>query len=97
MALTIVGTNILKVTGTTAAAQKVYERSDGSGVRVKAVYWYNITAAGDKLNLIDSKGNDIIPIIAEANASSLFFPIDTFVPDIYCDDMDSGTLYIYIR
>ena len=63
---------------------------------MRYVYWYNPTTAGHLLSLIDSKGDDIVVARCESDGESQWLPVYTKFNDIYCDDMDSGTLYIYI-
>ena len=95
MGLTVTNeeTGRLKVTGTTDTCQAIY--SDYVGL--KFVYWYNPTTAGDVCNLVDRNGKEIIPIRAAIAGDSQQLAIFKFVDGIYCDDMDSGTLYLYLR
>ena len=94
MALTVVNdTNPIKVTGTTDAATTIF---DGK-ILVKRVYWFNPTTAADLCTLKDQDGNDILPMRCEVDATSQFFDFDIYFNGITCDDMDSGTLYIYTR
>ena len=95
MALTVnrVG-NPIKVTGTASSNEVIYPK--GRPVFIKFVYWYSPTSSGHLLNLIDAKGDAIIPMIAEAAKDSQAWPVYSAYNGISCDDMDSGELYIYI-
>lgn len=93
MALTVTtGKNPIKCTGTTAVDQEVY----GYQVFIRFIYWYNPTTIGHLLSLVDDNGNPIIPARCEVANQSQILPVYTKVNAIHCDDMDSGTLYIYI-
>ena len=97
MALTTANTetNRIKVTGTTAADQEIV--AGGNPVGLKLVYWYNPTSEGDLCNLVDSNGVEILPMRAEKDGDTQMWPIFKYVDGIHCDDMDSGTLYLYLR
>jgi hypothetical protein len=64
---------------------------------IKSVYWYHPTTAGQLASLKDSNGNVIIPLRCESDGISQWFDINISVDGIYCDDLDSGTLYVYCR
>lgn len=93
MALTIVrvGTPI-KVTGTTAADQEILNRP----AYIKFVYWYNPTTAGDLFVLKNQDGQEILAGRCETDGESQWLPVYTRFNGIRSDDVDSGTLYIYI-
>ncbi len=93
MAITAVLNNPIVVSGTTSSNDLVL----GVPVYIKFVYWYNPTTAGHLLSLKDENGSVIVPGRCEADAKSQWFPIFTRFSAIYCDDMDSGTAYIYIK
>ncbi len=94
MALLTVLNNInpIKCTGTNDTDQEIYS----DPVFVRYVYWYNPTTAGQLLSLVDENGNDIIIARCEADGESQWLPVYTKFNAIHCNDMDSGTLYIYI-
>jgi len=93
MPLTTVNTiTPIKVTGTTAADTEIL----GVPVYIKFIYWYKPATAGHLLSLVDKSGNDIVVGRCETDDESQWFPIYTKFDAIHCDDMDSGTLYIYI-
>ena len=93
MALSITNDNPLKVTGTTSVSQLIHDGNVG----LKFVYWYNPTSTGHLCNLIDQNGDPIIPMRAISANDTQMWPIFKYVDSIYCDDMDSGTLYLYLR
>jgi hypothetical protein len=95
MALTVttVAGNILKVTGTANSSEDITT----DYVALKWVYWFNPTTTGHLCNLTDNNGNDIHPMRANTNNDTQEWPIYKYVEGISCDDMDSGTLYIYLR
>lgn len=95
MALTVTLGNPIRATGTTAVSQAVIAPSQA--VYVNRIYWFNPTTAGHLCTLKDSRGNFITELRAESNNGSQQIEIDAYFDDIYCDDMDSGTLYIYTR
>ena len=93
MSLTITNDNPLKVTGTTSTSQAI--TTDNVGL--KFVYWYNPTTSGHLCNLVDSAGDPILPMRANSANDTQMWPVFKYVDGIYCDDMDSGTLYLYLR
>jgi len=84
----------IKVTGTTAVDQEVIN-PETSLIKIKFVYWYNPTTAGDLCVLTDEYGHEIIAMRCETDGISQVWPIFTVYASIHCNDMDSGTLYIY--
>lgn len=86
------GINPIKCTGTNDAKQEIY----GNPCFIRFIYWYNPTTAGQLLSIIDENDVDIMVAKCEADGESQFLPVYTYVKSIYCNDMDSGTLYIYI-
>lgn len=84
----------IKVTGTTATDTVILTKTIGV-IKIKFVYWYNITTAGDLCLLTDENGNEIIPMRCEIGGESQMWPIYTAYKSIHCSDMDSGTLYIF--
>jgi len=93
MAITAVANNPIVVTGTTNTNDLVF----ANPVFIKFVYWYNPTTEGHLLSLKDENGRVIVPGRCESNNKSQWFPIFTHHTNIYCDDLDSGAVYIYIR
>ena len=92
MALTVDKTvNPIKVTGTTNVSQEI---TTGL-IFIKQIYWYGPTTAGHLCSLKNKVGNDILIMACETGAGSQVFPLDTIFDGVYCDDMDSGTIYIY--
>ena len=71
-------------------------------VGIQSILWTNITTAGHLLSLKDKNGNIILPLVADAPGSSgklayyVPFPRGLSANGIYCDDLDSGDVYIYI-
>ena len=84
----------IKVTGTTTTDQEVISPKN-SLIKIKFVYWYNITTEGDLCVLTDEFGHEIIKMRCETDGESQMWPIYTVYASIHCNDMDSGTLYIY--
>lgn len=99
MAITVVNTSgsPIVVTGTTNTNDEVYTPSAGAGVKILWVYWYLPTTAGHLCALKTKDGKPILQMRCENANESQFFPLWQTWGNIYCDDMDSGTLYIYIR
>jgi len=96
MALTIdkLGSPI-KITGTTATSTEVYGPSPKTFV--KWVYWYNAGSSGDKARVKDGLGRVIIQMRARNNNDIQCWPVWQGCEGVYVDDLDSGTLYIYVR
>lgn len=93
MALTVDSTrNPIKVTGTTTVSTLIY----ANPIFVKFIYWYIPTTIGHLVALKDGDGNDIMPLQCEVANESQVMPAYARFDSIYCDDMDSGTLYIFI-
>jgi len=83
------------VTGTTNTNDLVIDPK--SQVFIKFIYWYNPTSIGDLISLKDNNGRVIVPLKCEVANESQWAPVWSYFPNIYCDDMDSGTLYIYTK
>ena len=94
MALTVLA-NIkpYKITGTTAASQKITDLL----CYVKFIHWYDVTTGGDLLSITDKEGNEVVKLKAEKDNDTITHPVLQEMAGIYCDDMDSGTLYITTR
>ena len=89
--------NPIIVTGTTTTNDTIIHKGIGGAVFVKFVYWYNPTTIGHLISLKDDNGRVILPLRCEVADESQWAPIWSSFQNIYCDDMDSGTLYIYTR
>jgi hypothetical protein len=66
-------------------------------IYIKSVYWFNPTTAGHLASLKNFHDDVLIPLRCESNGVSQFFEINVLADGIYCDDLDSGTLYVYCR
>jgi len=97
MAISASEGNPIIVTGTTATNDKVIDKGLGGAVFVKFVYWLNPTTIGHLISLKDANGRVILPLRCEVANESQWAPIWSSFQNIYCDDMDSGTIYIYTR
>jgi len=94
MALTVLDDkNPIKVTGTSDAKALILSE----WVVIRAVRWYVATTAGHLLALQDKHGDTIIKMRAEADNTSQTVYLNIGVDEIYCDNMDSGELYIYVH
>jgi hypothetical protein len=83
--------NPIKITGTTDSSTEV----TATPIHVKSVYWLQPTTQGHKLALQHSDGRDIIEMYCQDANVSLQADINIKCNGIFCDDMDSGTVYIY--
>ena len=90
--------NPLKITGTTAASNKVTDNP----VTIQAFLWTGATTNGHLVSVTDKAGNQLwkgqmaTTKLTEDIAFTL--PLGLYSSDgIYVDDMDSGELYIYIK
>ena len=89
------GTAIIKVTGTTATADEILPA--GHYYRLLWVHWYLPTTADHKFSLIDGSDNQILKGNCVTVKESLWYPCDgTFHNGLFCDDLDSGELYIAV-
>lgn len=85
--------NPIKVTGTTASSTVIYTGK----AFIKAVRWYNPTTEGHLCNLTNTDGNIILSMRAGSDNETQYVPLYYSSDGIKCDDLDSGTLYIYLR
>ena len=94
MALTFDGnTNPVKITGTTAAAVTIFDEK----VYVKHLYWFDPSTANDLLTVTDLNSVPVLEFRAEVDDQSQFYTLDMYLDGLVVSDMDSGTLFIYIR
>lgn len=95
-AITGTGDNPIVVTGTTAASDDATTKT----VYITAIYWFSPDTIGDLLAIQDGNGREIIELECVVADQSLWWvpPDPIYCPNgVYSDDMDSGTLYIYVR
>ena len=85
--------NPIHVNGTTSAEVSVTLTPSF----VKFVRWYDAISSGDLCHLVDSSSNTIMKMRAEIDHDTQMWPVYTRYNDIYCRDLDSGELFIYIR
>jgi len=64
---------------------------------IKFIQWYKPTTVGHLCALQDGAGRTILKLYCEVANESIWAPIWGKYRDVYCDDLDSGTLYIYVR
>jgi len=83
----------IKVTGTTNSDTEIVPET--KLIYVKYVYWYNPTTTGHLCHITDGQGRSIIKMRAETDGDTQMWPIGSSFYGLRCDDMDSGTLYIY--
>ena len=96
MALTIVQGNPIKVTGSPVATDKIIEPSQ-TGIYIGLLYWFKPTTAGHGVTLVTKNGKYIVQLECETDAISRELYLDIYVDNIYCSELDSGTLYIYTK
>lgn len=97
MPITAVLGNPIRVTGTTDANALIIS-GGGVPVAVKYIYWFNPTTGGQLCTLKTGDGAFIAELKCESDGNAVHLgPLDIYVKDIYCTDMDSGTLYIYTK
>ena len=85
--------NPIVVTGTASTDETI---ATGQ-IYVRWVYWYQPSTAGHLLNLIDAQGAVVLVAYCEKANQSQWLPVYKTCDGIHCDNMDSGSLYIYIR
>lgn len=94
MSLTVDSTcNPIKVTGTTDTSTSITTKQ----TYIKFIQWYQPTAQGHLLSVKDVEGNIITPAYCETANESQWIPIFGVFKGITIDNMDSGSVYIYIR
>lgn len=94
MALTIDNDgNPIIVTGDTAIDTEIYD----SYLMIKFIKWHRPVTAGHVCVLTDSNGREIVKFVCETDLESQWAPIWSYFQDLHCNDMDSGTLYIYTK
>lgn len=81
----------IKITGTTAASEVVTDDT----IYIKHIYWYAPSTIDHVCSLKDRVGKDIVVLACEVAKSSQIFPIFGRFDGIYCDALESGTVYIY--
>jgi hypothetical protein len=68
-----------------------------SSLRVRKVYWWNPTAVGDQVIIIDpSNGKHWLDLRCEVANQSQFIPLSELWADFAVVEIDSGTLEIHI-
>jgi len=87
--------NPIRVTGTTDTSNEIHNGREA--IYVGKVYWFAPSTAGHLLTLQTSKGIYIAELRCDADNVSVELDVCAYFDDIYCTDMDSGTLYIYTR
>jgi hypothetical protein len=65
-------------------------------IYIKELYWFNPTASGDDLLLVDMDGNTIWKAQAEANNGSQSLLLEGWYNGLVLTTLTSGELYIYI-
>ena len=89
--------NPIIVTGTTNTNDKIIDLGIGGAVFIKFIKWHKPTTIGHLAALKDKNGREITLFDCEVADESQWAPIWSYFSSIYCDDMDSGKLYIYTR
>jgi len=97
MAISASKGNPIIVTGTTNTNDTVIDNGLGGAVFIKFIKWHKPTTVGHLVTLKDKNGRVIVPFECEVVNESQWAPIWSSFQNIYCDDMDSGTIYIYTR
>lgn len=95
-ALTVTQDHPIHVTGTTAAIAAVTTNR----VTITAIYWFSPDTVGHLAAIQDGNGREIMEFECVVADQGLWWvpPEPIVCPNgIYMDDMDSGTLYIYIK
>ena len=95
MAITATGDNPIVVTGTTDATDDIKTTT----VLISQLYWLQATTGGHLLSLQDGNGRQLFAFYcttANTSQTFLFDPPLIATDGLYCDDMDSGTLYVFV-
>jgi len=92
-------TNPITLTTTQTSYKGAVSSSQGTlfTLRIKSVYWRNPITIGDVFLLIDpASGREILRGRCETANQSQLFPLNMLVSDFACDQLDSGSLEIYL-
>lgn len=89
--------NPIIVTGTTSVDEEIIDRGQNAAVLIKFVKWHKPTTVGHLCTLKDKNGREIITFCCETINESQWAPMWSYFPNIHCDNMDSGSLYIYTK
>jgi len=81
------------ITGTTGASEVITLRARF----VQSVYWYKPTTLGHLLSVTDGNGRTVTRACVAVADEGIIIPVNAVYDSLYCDDMDSGILYIYHR
>lgn len=82
-----------------AGSVKITDQS----VIIQKIVWAGVTTAGHLLSLVDKGGNPLYKYSADTPGASgaltysSKFPFGLAASGIYCDDMDSGEIFIYLK
>jgi len=95
MAVSVANGNPIVVSNTTTTNDVVLAATNG--VFVKFVKWHVPSTTGHLAALKTSDGRLICKFRCENATESRWAPVWTSFENIYCDDLDSGELHIYIR
>lgn len=96
MALTIDKTgNPIRVTGTTDTDAEIYAPSNALAF-VREVSVWGFTSQGHKAVFKDEHGKYIAELIASAANANETQRVYSAYQSIHCDDLDSGTVLIYL-
>ena len=92
MAITATKTpNGYVVTGTTTTKDDITDNR----VKLSSITWLTPTTQGHKLAIQDKAGNEIIEFYCDNDNETLVKYFNgKWITGLYCDDMDSGTVYI---
>ena len=96
MGVTATGTNPIVVTGTTGTSDDITD----DNIQIIGLYWLQPTAQGNKLALQDKNGVEKWAFYCDdANSSqhAILPEGGLYSQGLYSDDMDSGTLYVFVK
>lgn len=79
------------VTGTTDTATVVVDRA----MYVRNVYWYKPSTLGHLMSLTDPNGRVVAKGCCALADEGVTIPVFNVFDGLYCDDLDSGEIYIY--
>lgn len=97
MALTVAQDHPIYVTGTTITTNAAITTKT---IKITGLYWYVPTTIGHTCVLRDGNLKEIFAFNCVVANQPLYFPFPeplTATNGLYCYNMDSGTLYVYVR
>lgn len=90
--------NPLKITGGAVSTSTKITDND---LEIQKIVWYGATTNGHLLSVTDKNGNQIYKATMATTKLTenieADFPLGLYAHGVYCNDLDSGELYVYFK